>query len=171
MNCAGKVVACLSPRISHVDGVSLTRDIPPSWHHQSVMWLSPLVRTGYQQTRGAGPMLGWCWASVADDGPALAQHCARASCLLGWDMVTPSLICNQCVCYPHPILTEILPNTHRVIYLWFLKKVALFHGGDWKIRMMKNNVKHDEKWANEKKNIKREQCWLINLSILKMQKI
>ena len=27
-----------------------------------------------QQTRGVEPVLVWCWASVADDGPALDQH-------------------------------------------------------------------------------------------------
>ena len=36
-----------------------------------------------QQTRGVGPMLGWCWASVVDDGPTSAQQLANASCLLG----------------------------------------------------------------------------------------
>ena len=36
-----------------------------------------------QQTRSVGPMLGWRWASVVDDGPTSAQHWANASCLLG----------------------------------------------------------------------------------------
>ena len=36
-----------------------------------------------QQTRRVGPMLGWCWASVVDDGPASAQHWANASSLVG----------------------------------------------------------------------------------------
>ena len=27
-----------------------------------------------QQTRGVGPMLGLCWASVVDDGPTLGQR-------------------------------------------------------------------------------------------------
>ena len=35
-----------------------------------------------QQTRGIGPMMGWGWASVVDDGPASAQHWANASSLL-----------------------------------------------------------------------------------------
>ena len=34
-------------------------------------------------TRGVGQILGWCWASVVDDGPTSAQHWANASCLLG----------------------------------------------------------------------------------------
>ena len=36
-----------------------------------------------RQTRGVGPMLGWSWASVGDDGPTSAQHWASAPCLLG----------------------------------------------------------------------------------------
>ena len=52
-----------------------------------------------QQTRGVGPMLSWCWASVVDDGPTPAQHWANALCLLGqcicvcWDM---TLILHSC---------------------------------------------------------------------------
>ena len=36
-----------------------------------------------QQTRAIDTLLGQCWASVVDDGPALAQHCVDVSCLLG----------------------------------------------------------------------------------------
>ena len=28
-------------------------------------------------------MLGQCWASVVDGGPALTQHCVNVLCLLG----------------------------------------------------------------------------------------
>ena len=35
------------------------------------------------QTQYAGPMLGWIWASVVDDGPMSVQHWANDSCLLG----------------------------------------------------------------------------------------
>ena len=40
-----------------------------------------LVRA--QQTRGIGPMFGWCWPIVYDAGPTSAQHWANTSCLLG----------------------------------------------------------------------------------------
>ena len=36
----------------------------------------------YLQTRGVGPMMGWCWAIVFDAGPAITQHWPNASCLL-----------------------------------------------------------------------------------------
>ena len=36
-----------------------------------------------QQTRDVVLMLGQCWASVVDGGPALAQHRDNVSCLLG----------------------------------------------------------------------------------------
>ena len=36
----------------------------------------------FQQTRGVGSMLDWCWFSVVDDGPKSARHWASASCLL-----------------------------------------------------------------------------------------
>ena len=32
-----------------------------------------------------GPMLGWCWASVVNDGPMSAQHWADAPCYLNFD--------------------------------------------------------------------------------------
>ena len=46
-----------------------------------------------QQTRGVGPMLGWCWASVVDDGPTSSQHWANASCLPGFFFRNLSRIC------------------------------------------------------------------------------
>ena len=39
-------------------------------------------------------MLGWCWASVVDDGPTSAQHWANASCLLGYAI--ENLKCDYC---------------------------------------------------------------------------
>ena len=38
----------------------------------------------FQQTRDNVPVLGQCWASVVDAGPALAQHRDNVSCLLGY---------------------------------------------------------------------------------------
>ena len=38
---------------------------------------------GTQQTPGVGPMLGWRWATVVDDGATSDQHWANDSCLLG----------------------------------------------------------------------------------------
>ena len=35
-----------------------------------------------QQTRGVEPVLVLCWASIADGGPELVQHCVNVSCLL-----------------------------------------------------------------------------------------
>ena len=37
-----------------------------------------------QQTRDVHAMLGKCWASVADDGPALTQRCVNVPSLLGY---------------------------------------------------------------------------------------
>ena len=34
-------------------------------------------------SRGVGPMLGWCWASVVDDEPTSVHHWANASCFPG----------------------------------------------------------------------------------------
>ena len=37
-----------------------------------------------QQPRDAAPMLGKCWAGVADAGPVFTQHWSSVSCSLGW---------------------------------------------------------------------------------------
>ena len=42
----------------------------------------PSYRAG-GQTRDVDPMLGWCWPTVCDAGPASNQHWFNASCLLG----------------------------------------------------------------------------------------
>ena len=39
-----------------------------------VTLLQPAPSTYKQQTRGIGPMMGWCWASVVDDAPTSAQQ-------------------------------------------------------------------------------------------------
>ena len=44
----------------------------PAW-----CWTQP------QQTRGVEPVLVWCWANIADCGPALDQHWVNVSFLLG----------------------------------------------------------------------------------------
>ena len=40
------------------------------------------------------PMLGWCWPTVYDAGPTLAQYWANVSSLLGRRQVGNRLICN-----------------------------------------------------------------------------
>ena len=40
------------------------------------------ARPAAQQTRGMEPVLGLCWASVADSGPELDQHWVNVLCLL-----------------------------------------------------------------------------------------
>ena len=49
------------------------------WPSTEATLLTRLLRHGYN----VGSMLGQCWASVADGGPTLTQHCIRVSCLLG----------------------------------------------------------------------------------------
>ena len=41
-----------------------------------------------QQTRYVEPMLFYCWASVADNGPTLKRHWLNVSCLLGHNIIT-----------------------------------------------------------------------------------
>ena len=53
------------------------------------------VRTA-QQARDIYPILGQCWASVVDDGPALVHHWVYFACLLGVDIFvifTVTIIC------------------------------------------------------------------------------
>ena len=51
----------------------------PGQFHQNVRqnayWLA-------QQTRDFEPMLGWFWANIADDGPALTHNWLNISCVL-----------------------------------------------------------------------------------------
>ena len=42
-----------------------------------------LSNIGAQQTRNIDPMFGYCWTSVADDGPTLTQHLFNDSFWLG----------------------------------------------------------------------------------------
>ena len=39
------------------------------------------AQTETQQTRSVKPVLVWCWASVADGGPTIAQHRVNVLCL------------------------------------------------------------------------------------------
>ena len=55
-----------------------------------------------QQTRDLDPMLGWCWATGFDAGPAPTQHRIKVWCLLGsgegvyaWMYANAHLACLQ----------------------------------------------------------------------------
>ena len=75
----------------------------------SRLWLS-------QQTRGAGPMLGWCWPIVCDAGPTSAQHWANASCLLG--------------CAHTDVVIQTLTRTHWLGRSKQSCPLSVYRGGD-----------------------------------------
>ena len=65
-------------------------------------WLSS---SSTQQTRVVGPMLGWCWASVADDGPRVSPPLGQRLVFAG----EPS----QTLCQRQMNLTQFDPVFHQ----------------------------------------------------------
>ena len=82
------VVSRLSQRLQHWPDVRSTSAVCGQW---DVWWSLPPMKTfrlisgndrpwPAQQTRNVAPMLGWCWPSIYDAGPASAQHWFNVSC-------------------------------------------------------------------------------------------
>ena len=60
------------------------------------------------------PMLGWCWPSVVDGGPTLAQHWVNVSCLMG--------------AYFDPVLNQKIHDTIFVTdrhLMWWIQNIGL----------------------------------------------
>ena len=71
-----------------------------------------------QQTRDVQAMLAQCWASVADGGPTLSQHCWNVSCLLV--QTCSSLITQECWFNEGPIAQDVDPTMNPYPTLTYL---------------------------------------------------
>ena len=66
-----------------------------------------------QQTRYVEPMLFYCWAGVADNGPTLKQHWLNVSCLLGHNIDTQDTL-TQCCLNVGPLYATLAQHSNKL---------------------------------------------------------
>ena len=90
-----------------------------------------------QRTSGVGRRVGWCWTSVNDNGPTLAQHWDNASRLLGLHLQTTWIKQRTTARY---CVVIILCSS-------IVKQKLTFHQQDQKAMWARNHCTQDHKIA------------------------